>query len=571
MILVERFGDSLKLTHDFQPAEIVALRQLPVRRFDPDLKAWLAPPAPKNVDMLRLWADEKKAVVTAEAEELIVNRERNKSHDPALAELPAGFTFVTKSRPYQLDALRFLRGRPHAGLSLPPGSGKTKLYIEDLECSVLEKLIEGAIFFCPNSIKKNLPDELKAHGCMDFDLQIYKPSKKETIRKWILMPSKKPKLLVMATESLSSGDGFEIAVKFLASGKFGLYLDESHFIKTHSAERTKKMLKLAELAPVTRIGTGTMILKGLVNAWAQMQVVSKDIFQQSFFAFRNRYAKMGGYKAKQVVGDQNADEFFELVRPFIYCRTKDDILSDLPEKIHQRRFVEMTTEQRRLYEGLKTQGLVRTENGEVSYTNALTRELRLQQITGGFIGGELLGVDQNGVHFKTEASAIPGKNPKFDEVLQVLEDHEGKVVIWCRFIPEILGLENVLRERGIRCVKFVGQGMKDDDREAAKVAFRDDPEIRVFLGQIRTGGTGLNGLQVAQVSVYLSNDFSLVSRIQSEDRTHRIGQEGMDIDGEHGILYIDILTEDGNDNEVHDALMRGVDYTKVIQERMKTA
>ena len=570
MILVERAGSQLKLTHDFMLEEIVYLRSLPVRRFDPATKAWMA--APTRANKLHLDTPVSSVVVQWTPEAVAMFEERHaKAVDETVVEFPPGFRFVTKSRPYQLEALRLLQEAPAFALSLPPGSGKTKLYLEDMEVQVLRGIMDGALFMCPNSIKNNLSDEMKLHAFMEFDTEIYSPTKKAKIRQWIGTPSARPKVLVMATETLSSGDGYDIATEFLKTGPKGFYLDESSRVKTHGAERTKMAIKLGRLAAVKRVGTGTMILKGLVDAWAQYQVLSPDIFGQSFFAFRNRYAKMGGYKAKQVTGDMNVDEFMEVVRPFTYCRLKADILPDLPEKVPVTRTVEMSKEQKRLYTELKNSGLTLTEMGSVSYTTALVRELRLQQITGGFIGGEIVGNDQDGIHYKKEASAIPGPNPKFDEVEAILDDMEGKVVIWARFIPEIRALAERLRKRGINCVTFTGQGMTDDEREASKVAFRDDPTVRCFIGQSRTGGIGLNGLTVAQVSIYLSNDFSLETRIQSEDRTHRIGQDGMTLPGDDhkSILYIDILTDGGNDNDIYQALRAGKDYTAVINERMK--
>lgn len=572
MILVERKGHSLKLTHDFQPEEIIFLRSLPVRSFDPNDKSWSAPLVKGNLEALR--GTPIKVVFSPEARDLIDNGHK-KPQDasvPAVEGLPAGFRFKTQSRPYQLEALTLMRGRAGFALSLPPGSGKSKLYIEDIECCFLEGHIDHALFLVPNSIKKNIVDEIEKHASIPFDTMIYAPHRRAKIEAWMksARPPQKIRMLVMGIESLSSDSGLRIANAFLSRPGVGFYLDESSRVKTHSTNRTKAAIKLAQKAAVRRIGSGTMILKGLVDSWAQYQIVDPSIFSQSFFAFRNRYAKMGGFKAKQVVGDQNLDEFIEITRPFTYCRTKREILPDLPEKIPQTLVVEMTPEQRRLYDDLKNLGLVTTESGKVSYTNALVRELRLQQITGGFIGGEVLGESPDGgLILKGRASEIPGGNPKFDAIEDFLEDYDGKVVIWSRFVEEIQHLHERLTKKGINAVKFLGSGMKDEDREAAKVAFRDDPKVKCFIGQIRSGGIGLNGLTVAQVALYLSNDFSLESRIQSEDRIHRIGQGGMDIAGKSSVLIVDILTDTGNDRDIYEALKEGKNYTDVINERMK--
>jgi len=166
--------------------------------------------------------------------------------------------------------------------------------------------------------------------------------------------------------------------------------------------------------------------------------------------------------------------------------------------------------------------------------------MRLQQITGGF--------------FKTEGGdtiSLGKVNPKIECLLEILEDCTGKVLVWARFKEELRLILNILRETyGHNSAVGYWGDIADKDKDHNKNRFTNDPECRFFVSQQRSGGTGLNGLQVADTEVYVSNTFSLIDRLQSEDRAHRSGSEI-----HKKVLIFDIEAVDTLDRKVIDSLI----------------
>lgn len=121
------------------------------------------------------------------------------------------------------------------------------------------------------------------------------------------------------------------------------------------------------------------------------------------------------------------------------------------------------------------------------------------------------------------------KNPRIQACLEWLDSHEGKAVIWTRFIADRQLLKGALRD-----VTAVYEG-NNEQRHFAKECFIHDPSCRVFLANPQSAGTGLDGLQtVCTQALYYSNGFNAIDRWQSEDRIDRRGSIG----GSH---YTDLI------------------------------
>ena len=110
--------------------------------------------------------------------------------------------------------------------------------------------------------------------------------------------------------------------------------DESQKIKGPSTKQSKGMHRLGEVAKYKLILTGTPVTASPMDFFSQYKFLDPDIFGKSYYAFRNRYAVMGGYKNKQVVGYQNKDELIRKAHSIAYRITKAEAL-DLPETVDQ--------------------------------------------------------------------------------------------------------------------------------------------------------------------------------------------------------------------------------------------
>jgi SNF2 family DNA or RNA helicase len=133
-------------------------------------------------------------------------------------------------------------------------------------------------------------------------------------------------------------------------------------------------------------------------------------------------------------------------------------------------------------------------------------------------------------------------------LLEVLEEAQGKVIIWATFTHSIKTLMEAIAEvHGSRSVAAYYGETPQDARQEIVEAFQDpDSPLRFFVGQPRTGGYGIT-LTEATTVVYFSNSYDLEIRLQSEDRAHRIGQN-------KPVTYIDLVSPDTIDEKILEAL-----------------
>lgn len=578
---VERVTDHRRLVIDAPYEELSIMRSFPMRKWDRDIDRWIIPAVRANLAILHLHGIE------------------NPVQEREIPTVPdSSFLFKTMPMDHQMGALLKMRDQCAFALFMDPGTGKTKIFIDDSVASHRRQEITGVLLICPNSITSNWIDELAKHSGGDYLAMEHDPSKLKKIQAFIATKTSALKWLIMGVESLSSATGVKVAEAFIAAHVTELAVDESSRIKTFTATRTKSIIRLASMCPKRRIGTGTPATQGPQNIWSQFEALDPAIFDLDYYPFRALFCVMGGYKAKKIVAAKNEDILLDLMADHVFQARKKDCLN-LPEKVYQRRFVEPSEEQARLYNGLLATGSLDTPNGVMDFDTALVRDLRLHQLTGGFVAtqntvqtlaqmihdasaqvitpaasfagsgkGEDVGdailalLDE--VPGKTWYSSEPidGPNPKIEELKAIIEerDENAKVVIWCRYRAEVEAIARALEGYG-KAVQFHG-GIDKDGRTVARQSFQDDPTVRFFIGQINTGGIGIT-LTAASVMVYFSNDWSAENRIQSEDRIHRIGQ------GAECCEYIDILLNTRwMDLRVANAVQRGVDYHTAMMDEL---
>jgi len=259
---------------------------------------------------------------------------------------------------------------------------------------------------------------------------------------------------------------------------------------------------------------------------------------------------MGSHSFKQIVGYQRLDELNYKVDQYSYRVLKSDCL-DLPDKVFTKRIVEMTPEQAKMYETMKREAIAEIEGKETSVTTMLAQLVKLHQIVCGSV------IVNDG-----EIKEIP--NNRITELLNCLEEIDGKVIIWAVYRHDIMKITQTLAEKygPESVVSFFGDTKAEDRQEAVK-NFQDmNNPIRFFVGNPRTGGFGLT-LTAAHHMIYYSNSYDLEVRLQSEDRAHRIGQTNK-------VTYIDLVTEKTVDEKIIKSLRNKIDLaTKVLGEDYK--
>jgi SNF2 family DNA or RNA helicase len=225
---------------------------------------------------------------------------------------------------------------------------------------------------------------------------------------------------------------------------------------------------------------------------------------------------------------------------------------DLPDKVYTARYVTLTDEQFRMYSLLQQQAMLLFEDGEiVSAPAVITQMLRIQQVLSG--------------HLKTddgEMKYFPSR--RMDALKEILEEHDGKVIIWSRFRYDIIQITQMLnKEFGEGSAAAYYGDTTDDERQSIVQQFQTPgSRLRFFVGNPATAGYGLT-LTEADLVIYYANDFNLETRIQSEDRAHRIGQK-------NNVTYIDLVSEGTIDEKIVEALRNKIDIgARVLGEEAR--
>jgi SNF2 family DNA or RNA helicase len=413
------------------------------------------------------------------------------------------------------------------------GTGKTKVLLDDAAHNFREGRIDAVMIVSPNSVKTNWvntetdDDEVNKHMAPDIPYvaaaHFANPNgeqKKDFEFFWKHMPRRDYMLVLsLNVEGIWTAKSLALAKEFMRRRKVMLIVDESTRIGNHTSQRTKAMFILRKLAPLARIASGTPVIKSPLKAYAQFGFLDPNILGvPTYTEFRARYAVMNPNLPNVPVRFVNTEELGEKIAGVSYRILKEACL-DLPPKVYQKRMIQMAGEQAKWYKKMRDDCVVwLSQQHNVQATTVLTQLLRFQQITAGYL--PLIDPDtmeQTGIKKIGE-----GSPPKVEEAISIIEETDGKVIIWCRFKFEIEEMRDACKKAGLEAVTFYGE-TSESDRLQHRARFQDDPSLRVFIGQVRTGGIGLT-LHAASTVIYLSNTFSTEDRVQSEDRAHRIGQ-----------------------------------------------
>lgn len=488
---------------------------------------------------------------------------------------------------HQVTAFELSRDLPEFALLMEQGTGKSKVVLDTAAWLYAKGEIDALFVLAPNGVQRNwvvnevathLPDH--CHAVAAYWTSSPRKAEREALEALWDPKRQGLRVLAMNVEAFSTERGKAYAKKFLRTFRCLMVADESSRIKNPNP-RAKAIIAAGKYAKYRRILTGTPVTQAPLDVYTQFKFLDESILGfSSIYAFKNRYAEIlpphhplvqhiekkarergrPMFGTPQVVATnadgtkryQNLDELKARIAPYSFRVTKAECL-DLPPKVYERRYVELTKEQRQLYEKLKKEFVAEFGGGQINAAMAMTRMMRLQQITGGFAPV----LDEVGNVIATRP--VGKTNPKIDALLQLLEETAGKVIVWARFRKELQLIANALQEEyGTKAVVEYHGKVSGADRQAAVDGFQSHSmqSPRFFVGQPHSGGIGLT-LTAAETVVYFSNDFSLETRLQSEDRAHRIGQK-------KSVTYIDIEAVDTLDKKVIDALRSKKDMADVI-------
>jgi len=472
------------------------------------------------------------------------------------------YKFKTKPYAHQLTALEKSWNRETYAYFMEMGTGKTKVLIDNAAMLYDKGKIDGVLIVAPKGVigtwyNQELPNHLPNH--IENVTVLWQPNitkKQQEKLDNLFEPEELLHILIMNVEAFSTTKGRDFAFRFLESHNTLMVIDESTTIKTPSAKRTKNIINLSDKAKYRRIMTGSPVTKNPLDLYSQCEFLSSWLLDfSSYYAFRNRYAEMKtiyahGRSVQVVDKFRNLAELSDQLKGFSYRVLKEDCL-DLPDKIYMKRNIKLSPDQNKLYLQMKETALANLNGKQVTTVNVLTQLMRLHQITCG--------------HFTADDGTTQSiVNNRIDELMNVLEETEGKAIIWAHYQYDINAIiKAVVAEYGPGSVVDYYGLTPQDERQDNIRKFQDDPRCRFIVGTPSTGGYGIT-LTAANTVIYYSNGYDLEKRLQSEDRAHRIGQQ-------KSVTYVDLICDDTVDEKIVKSLRKKINIaSEVLGEELKS-
>jgi len=466
------------------------------------------------------------------------------------------YKFKTKPYKHQLTALEKSVDEKEYGYFMEMGTGKSKVLVDNMAMLYDKGKINGALIIAPKGVYNNwysqeIPTHLASHIKPKMVMWTASASKaKEKEYQTLFETGFDLHVLIMNVEAFSTKKGTEFAFKFLRSHKTLMVVDESTTIKTPTSKRTKSILTLGKHAAYRRILTGSPVTKSPLDLYSQCAFLDEELLGHvSYYAFRNRYAHMvernfGGRRVQIVGSYKRLDELEEILKEFSYRVLKEDCL-DLPEKIYIKRNVELTDEQTKAYATMKSAALASLNGKLATAPHVLTQMMRLHQITCGHLKND-------------DGTTTELKNNRLDELLDLLDETEGKAIIWANYIHDIEHITKAIKKKygDDSIVQYYGAIDTKQRQEGIKKFQDPNSPARFFIGNPQTGGYGIT-LTAANTVVYYSNGYDLEKRLQSEDRAHRIGQK-------KSVTYVDFIAEKTVDEKIVKALRKKINIASEI-------
>ena len=525
-------NESIRVYDCYQYRE--SIKEIEGRFYDADEKCWVIPLTVHNASTLSLLGaslDESLKELAKTARVAFVSRcEHRKPRVKAKL-----FAHQQDAYVFALDT--FEKGKAVALLA-DMGTGKSMMTIAITGTLEADKGVKKMLVVCPKSIVGVWEDEFRKFADYRYALTVLDGTMEKKRSSFNYMQGAALQIIVVNYESC-----WRLETEISKWNPDLIVCDESSKIKTPSASQSKALHRLGRQSKYNIILTGTPITGSPLDIFSQYKFLDDSIFGTSFYLFRNRYAILGGYQNRMIVGYRHLDELVEKVHSIAF-RIKIEDAVDLPPFIDETRAITLEPKAQSLYRMLEQDCYAELANGEVTARNVLTQLLRLAQCTGGFIRDDIKG----------EAQQVSGaKLDALEDIIDTCLDEEKKVVVFARFVPEIEAIAAMLKKKKIGYAQIYGA---TTDRADQVKKFQEDPEIKVFIGQLQTTGMGLT-LTAANVAVFYSLDFSYAKYEQSRARIHRIGQK-------QKCLYIHLVGKGTVDEKILNALKHKGDIAKIM-------
>lgn len=535
------FEDAYKVSFRYDEKILAQVKSLAERRYLPEDRAWEIP-AYEVENLMKKMGElnaqiemEEKAKEELERKHLQekkeATRERLKGITPAIP-----FEFITNPLPHQIEAFNIGLEKSSLLIGDQQGLGKTK---ESIDIAVARKKeIYKCLIVCGvNSVKYNWSKEIKTHSKESYAIIDGRTMDKrvEQINKWYKSNEYFGIINIESLRNEKIQDALYVGIK---DGFIGATIvDEIHKAKNGQSQQGKALRILK--TPI-KIGlTGTPIMSKAEDLWNIL--VWLGVEKRNVWQFKNTYCEYGGYGGYKIVAYKNLESLNRLLNTVMLRRTKEEVL-DLPPKVHQQEYVELTKRQQKMYKDIRN-GIIEDLENILTSVNPLTCTLRLRQLTGGLFTDD---------------------NPKLDRVKDMLDEeiipNGEKAIIFSQWesvteiYREALGKYNPI---------YITGKVDPADRQKEVERFQTDPDCKLAIGTIGAMGTGLT-LNKASYVFFIDKAWTSGDNEQAEDRAHRIGTQGT-------VTIISMIAVNSVDEGVEDYLRENKDlFDRVVDGKGST-
>lgn len=287
-----------------------------------------------------------------------------------------------------------------------------------------------------------------------------------------------------------------------------IILDESQVIKNPTSNIAKAVMELKSRYKLTL--TGTPLENTTMDLWSQMTFINPGLLGTQTF-FKNEFQQP--IEKRQDEG--KTKKLNAIIKPFVLRRLKSQVATDLPEKVENVYYTNMSPEQEQKYEEAKSfyrhKILDQIDKEGINNTRMMILEglTKLRQLSN---------------HPKMVDARYGGSSGKLEDLTHMLENAllEGhKVLVFSQFVKHLEIVKEMLKEHKIPYAYLDGSST---DRKEQVEKFNKDPLLKVFLISIKAGGLGLN-LTEADYVFILDPWWNPAVEAQATDRAHRIGHK----------------------------------------------
>ena len=351
------------------------------------------------------------------------------------------------------------------------------------------------LIVCPKSVLYHWKDTIKWYWPEMLDITTILPDRIKEV----------PQVAIINYDKLIAGNRIDTYKNFAWDC---MIMDEGHRIKNR---KSKRAIAMKTIPCNLRVAlTGTPILRYPDDLFSLCEWLNPKLFGKGYWPFVEKFCRIEEtFFGKKIAGaapdEQSVTDLNNFLRTFMVRNDEIQIGKGIRHNVVK---FELSPQVKRLYQLVQKQAIEELE-GIMSLPNAMAKTIRLRQL-----------VSNPGV-FEEE---LMKHHIKFQWIKDLIEDNpDTKVVVFSCFSSTIQALQQFLGSN--ICNTYIGS-LSDKVRESNKLAFLNDPRVRVLAGTIGAMGEGVDGLhKVSNVEIFIDRDWSPEINKQAESRLQRDGQQ----------------------------------------------